>query len=120
ADPSVDGRSDLYSLGCVVFEMLSGSPPFGHSSPHALFAQKFIDTAPRIGTTRNDVSRNLEDAIARALRRAPSERFDNMLQFADALSASIDLSHDVTTADKVRRAIAGKNLPRLPIEIRPL
>ena len=120
ADPSVDGRSDLYSLGCVVFEMLSGSPPFAESSPHALFAQKLVDTAPLIRPARHDIPQHLEEAIARALRRTPSERFDTMLQFADALLVSAEKSPAHSPTAKIRVAIAGKDLPRLPIEIRPL
>jgi serine/threonine protein kinase len=120
ADPSLDGRSDLYSLGCVTFEMLSGTPPFAESSPHALFAQKLAETAPRVGATRQDIPQHLEDAIARALRRAPSERFDTMLQFADALSGTAVASPPRNASEKLRLAVAGKDLPRLPIEIRPL
>ena len=118
ADPSVDGRSDLYSLACVLFEMLSGEPPFAGCSPHELFSRKLIEIAPPIGAARNGVLHTVEVAIARALRPAPSERYDTMLEFSDALNAS-RLSANGNGIDQ-RIGVAGRDLPRGPIEMRPL
>lgn len=118
ADPSVDGRSDLYSLGCVLFEMLSGNPPFAASAPQALFAQKLLETAPLLKATRSGIPEHVERAVARALRRVPSERYPTILQFVDALtSATLETLGD---GDRLNTTIPVNEIPRLPIEIRPL
>jgi len=83
----VDERSDLYSLGCVAYEMLAGEPPFTGATPQAVIAKRFMGPPPRLGVLR-DVPDALDQAVARALARAPVDRFTSMTEFADAVRAA--------------------------------
>ncbi|MGK2960958.1 MAG: protein kinase domain-containing protein [Gemmatimonadaceae bacterium] len=80
----IDGRSDTYSLGCVLFEMLSGDPPFVGSSFHAVLAKKLSEPVPRLSNLRETVSPALEDAVCRALAKSPADRFETIAGFAAA------------------------------------
>jgi serine/threonine-protein kinase len=86
-DPEIDGRSDLYSLGCVVYEMLTGTVPFTASTPRALIARHTVDTPQPIHSVRPAVPEPLERAVLRALAKAPADRFATVHQFAEALMA---------------------------------
>ncbi len=83
-DISTDGRSDLYSLGCVLYEMLTGEPPFTGVSPQAIIAKRFVSPVPRVQTTR-DVPAGVDAAVSRALARTPADRFPSAADFAAAL-----------------------------------
>jgi serine/threonine-protein kinase len=81
----LDGRSDIYSLACVTYEMLAGQPPFSGPSAVAIVARKTIQSAPRISTFREKVPPPVEQALRRALAKDPADRFATARQFADAL-----------------------------------
>jgi serine/threonine protein kinase len=85
-DPHLDGRSDLYSLGCVLYEMLAGEPPFTGPTAQAIIAKRFGGPAPRIRVVREGVPPAVERAIDRALARTPADRFTSAVEFAKALS----------------------------------
>src|SRR3989441_502366 len=83
---SVDARSDIYSLACVLYEMLAGAPPFGGPTPHAIIARKSMEPVPGLRIVRDTVPPAVEGAIVRALAKTPADRFATAREFATALS----------------------------------
>jgi len=82
----VDGRTDLYSLASVLYEMLAGEPPFTGPNADSIIAQRFTKQAPRVSLKRAGVARTVEAAISCALARAPDDRFPTIERFAEALT----------------------------------
>ncbi len=95
-DAEIDGRSDTYSLACVLYEMLAGEPPFLGKSAQTILARQLLEPVPPLRTVRDRVPHEVEQAIMRALARAPADRFTTAAQFADAL-----LTRDTATTDGV-------------------
>lgn len=87
-DRDIDGRSDQYSLACVVFEMLAGAPPFESGQMRQIIMRHVLDPPPPIRQQRPDVSATIEAAVLRALAKDPNERFATAGDFAAALSSS--------------------------------
>lgn len=84
-DEEIDGRSDTYSLGCVLYEMLAGEPPFTGRTSQAILARHIIDPVPALSTLRPGVDTTLGRAITRAMAKAPADRFASPGAFAEAL-----------------------------------
>jgi tRNA A-37 threonylcarbamoyl transferase component Bud32/TolB-like protein len=82
----LDGRSDLYSVGCVLYEMLVGAPPFSGATSRAIMARHFVDPVPAIRTVRDTVPEPLELIVFTALAKTPADRFPTARAFLDALS----------------------------------
>jgi serine/threonine-protein kinase len=85
AHAAIDARSDIYSLGCVLYEMLAGEPPYTGVTPQAILARHVAAPVPRVRIVRPEVPPAIEAAIVRALAKAPAERFGTAEEFGGAL-----------------------------------
>jgi serine/threonine-protein kinase len=84
-EAEIDGRSDVYSLGCVLYEMLVGEPPFTGPTPQAVIAKRFaLDVAP-MSAIRDTIPSAVDRVAQKALARTPVDRYDTAGEFADAL-----------------------------------
>ena len=104
AGGAIDGRSDLYSLACVLYEMLAGHPPFLGGTAQAILARHAIDPVPPLRTARGTVSGTVERALVRALAKAPADRYATVPQFAEALDGA---ALPVTKTSPGRRVAIG-------------
>jgi serine/threonine-protein kinase len=82
---NVDGRTDVYAMGCVLFEMASGRTPFESKTTMELFARHASEKAPSLLTLDADVPLFIDRAVSRALAKEPEQRFDSPRAFADTL-----------------------------------
>jgi serine/threonine-protein kinase len=97
----VDGRSDIYALGCVVYEMLAGEPPFAGSTPQAVIAKRMLEPVPHVRTLRDTVSVPMEQALLRALAKTPADRFATAGEFTRALSTLTMAATATGSADPI-------------------
>src|SRR3989441_7932685 len=84
-DRDLDGRSDVYSLACVIYETLAGEPPFGGASARAVMAKHLSEPPPPLRARRPDAPAAVEQALARALGKDPADRFASVAEFMTAL-----------------------------------
>jgi tetratricopeptide (TPR) repeat protein len=89
AGDQVDGRSDVYALGCVLFEMLTGGPPFTGASALATMSRRLVESPPDVRSLRSDVPAFVESALRRALARDPSDRYTGAAELARALAEPV-------------------------------
>jgi serine/threonine-protein kinase len=87
-ETSADERSDLYSVGCILFEMLAGEPPFAGSNLAAVLSRKLTQPAPKVRGQRESVPPALEGFVDRCLARLPADRFQRATEAREALLAA--------------------------------
>jgi len=99
AQETLDGRTDIYSLGCVLYEMLAGEPPLTGATPQMIQARRMQETPTALHTMRDTVPPALDHVIARALARIPADRYATAAQFGQALQAVLLAATPAAMAD---------------------
>ena len=100
----VDGRSDVYSLGCVLYEMLAGEPPYTGPTAQAIIAKRFSDPVPSVRRIRPAAPERLEQALNRALAPVAADRFATAADFRRALAApAMDAAATALAAPRLGR-----------------
>jgi len=85
----IDGRSDIYSLGCMLYEMLTGEPPYVGKTMQAIIAKRFSDPVPNARRLRDSVSPALDAVIGRAMAKSPADRYQTAEAFSEALVRAV-------------------------------
>ncbi|HZK78703.1 MAG TPA: tetratricopeptide repeat protein, partial [Gemmatimonadaceae bacterium] len=111
---NLDGRSDQYSLACMLYEMIAGERPFTGNTPQSIMAKRFTDTPKSLQALRSSVPANVEWAVSKAMATDSSERFTTSALFAQAL-ASDTMSTPTDTGTLPKSAMsAAKSVAVLP------
>ena len=106
----VDGRSDVYSLGCVLYELLVGQPPFDGPNAMAILARHSMEAVPAMHVVRRTIPEDLEAVVEESLEKSAADRFQTAEAFSEAL-LSVDLSH-VTRRHAVPRVTMSRVMAR--------
>ncbi len=104
-EPNIDGRSDLYSLGCVCYEMLSGIRPFQAESTRALLSQHIAKTPPRVTSPRESLSEDVIASVSRILSKDPLDRPSTAGEFATVLEDAAHRARIPSKGDQRLRAL---------------
>jgi serine/threonine protein kinase len=110
-EPRLDGRSDIYSLGCVLYEMLAGEPPYAAPTAQAIVAKKLSETTPHISLVRELVPEAVDQALVRALAKARADRFTTAEQFAVTLHGIGAIARSDPGAEVTSGSVAVGGLP---------
>jgi serine/threonine-protein kinase len=107
---NVDGRSDIYALGCVIYEMIAGEPPFTGPTVQAVIARSMTETARPLTATRQGLAPAVGAAVGRALAKSPADRFQTAAAFTEALTAAEDQVRTGSAATQAATPAAGSRL----------
>ena len=118
AEKDIDGRSDMYSLACVLYEMLTGEPPFSGPNAQAIMARHSMSEVPSMQIVRNTIPDEVEDVVQKALAKAAADRFPTIDDFAQELKECTIDYHTTTrralTGTRTMRGTTTRRVPALP------
>jgi serine/threonine-protein kinase len=116
-DAGLDARTDVYSLGTVLYEALAGEPPFTGATAQAVFARRMSEPAPSVRRARPTVPESVDDAIRRALAPLPADRFAGAGDFARALQPQATTAGRTDTAASTAPVPAATRASRRPAPV---
>jgi tetratricopeptide (TPR) repeat protein len=102
-ETDLDTRSDVYSLGCCVWEMLAGDPPYTGPTAQAVLARKAAEPLPYLRAVRETVPQEIEQALSKALAKVPADRYSTAHEFQQALASGMRRSAQYRTIRQRRR-----------------
>jgi serine/threonine-protein kinase len=107
----IDGRADLYALGCVLYEMLTGEPPFVGRTPQAILARRVSEAPPSVRAMRDTIPIRIDETVRQAMARVPADRFDTAGGLMEALRVPTGLEQAI----EVDSRTVGSEVQRRPL-----
>jgi serine/threonine protein kinase/Tfp pilus assembly protein PilF len=111
---NLDGKSDQYSLACVIYEMLTGERPFSGATPQAIMAKRFTETPRSLRTVMNTIPESVEKAVSKAMSTDASGRYGTAAQFGQALASGSLITPTDTASLPQANVSAAKSIAVLP------